>query len=467
MDDSTRHPASFRDPSGFVFRRGGRLFRQVNRIYRPHYERLVTSGLYDGLAADGLIAAHDEVDVPAHAPESSYKIIEPVPVPFLSYPYEWCFGQLKAAAMLTLDVQRRALDRGMTLKDASAFNVQFLGGRPVFIDTLSFETLRDGEPWVAYRQFCEHFLAPLALMAGVDVRLGRLWRANLDGVPLGLASKALPPRSWLRPSLLIHVHLHALAKRSHDHKAARPASPRRFSKTAFLGLIDSLTSAVNGLTWAQGTEWSDYYGDTNYSPEALAHKERLVSEFLDAVAPAVVWDLGANTGRFSRIASARGSHTVAFDVDFGAVERNYRDASARSDAKLLPLLADLTDPTPGLGWDNRERTSLIDRGPADAALALALIHHLAISGNVPLGKIAEFLAKLARTLIIEFVPKTDSQVGRLLVVREDLFPDYTRDAFEAAFARHFRIERVEPIDGTDRVLYLMRANGGRDRIPEA
>ena len=192
-----------------------RLFRQINHGYRPHFDRLVNSGLHAELTAEGLLVPHQEADVAAHAPALSYKIIEPAPTPFLSYPYEWCFGQLKAAALLTLELQRRAFDRGMTLKDASAFNVQFLGGRPVFIDTLSFEIYREGEPWVAFRQFCEHFLGPLAMLSRVHFRLGELLRPNIDGVPLDLASKVLPSRAWFRPSLLIHVHLHAQAKRSY------------------------------------------------------------------------------------------------------------------------------------------------------------------------------------------------------------------------------------------------------------
>ena len=391
MLDSTADASSFRDPGGFIFRRGGRLFRQVNRGARDDYDRLIDSGLYRELADDGLLVAHEEVDEPPHDPAPASRVIAPEAIPFISYPYEWCFGQLKSAALLTLAIQRRAVGRGMSLKDASAFNVQFRGAAPVFIDTLSFEPYVEGRPWVAYRQFCEHFLSPLALMARVDPRLSSLLRPQLDGIPLDLASRLLPGSTRLKLGLMLHIHLHARAKRAHGTKA-NPPRPRPFPKSALLGLVDSLESTVRGLRWEPGgTEWADYYADTNYSDAALDEKARLVASFLERIAPRTAWDLGANTGRFSRIAADRGASTVAFDVDPGVVERNYREGSRREEQNLLPLVIDLTNPSPALGWQSSERLSLVDRGPADVVLALALVHHLAIANNLPLSRIVEFL----------------------------------------------------------------------------
>jgi len=459
-DGGRRAPGSFRDPSGFVFERGGALFRQVNRAYRDDYDRLAASGLDRALIEDGSLIPHREVDEPPFEPEGAYKVLRADRVPFVSYPYEWCFGQLKAAALLTLTIQRRAIGRGMALKDASAFNVQFLGGRPVFIDTLSFEAYREGEPWVAYRQFCRHFLAPLALMSRVDVRLADLFRPGLDGIPLDLAGKLLPLRSRLDPRLLVHVFLHARAERAFS-AGARPAGARPFSKGALLGLIDSLEAAVTGLSWEpEGTEWADYYGATNYTAAAADQKLRLVAEYLDAVGPSTAWDLGANTGRFSRLAAERGASTVAWDVDPACVERHFRDVVARGERRVLPLRLDLANPSPSLGWDHSERSSLIDRGPVDVAMALALVHHLAISGNVPLPRVASFLRRACRSLIVEFAPKADSQVRRLLSGRVDVFEDYTAAGFESAFAEHFAIERSGRIVDGERTLYLMRARPG-------
>jgi hypothetical protein len=325
------------------------------------------------------------------------------------------------------------------------------------VDTLSFEIYREGEPWDAYRQFCQHFLGPLALMAHADVRLSQLLRVYIDGLPLDLVTALLPGRTRWNPSLLTHLHVHAVAQRRYAKKTVeRSGQRRRMSRMAFLGLVDSLEGAVRGLSWKPaGTEWAEYYTDTNYTEEALHHKRQVVSGFLDRIHPASVWDLGANTGLFSRLASARGVPTVAFDVDPAAVEQDYRQCVEEKEVNLLPLVMDLTNPSPGIGWQNQERMSLLERGPADAALALALIHHLAISNNVPLASLADFFQQVARWLVIEFVPKTDSQVQRLLATRKDIFPDYTQEGFERAFARSFTIHESIDLRGSQRRLYLM------------
>ncbi len=448
-------PSSFRDPSGALFERDGVLYRRVNPVYQAEYARLMDSGLYADLVAKGLLIPHEEVELPgADVP----KVLRPERVPFISYPYEWCFHQLQDAALATLRIQRRALKFGMSLKDASAYNIQFVWGKPLLIDTLSFETYREGEPWVAYRQFCQHFLAPLALMSYRDVRAGQFLRLHMDGIPLDLAAGLLPWSSRLRPGLLVHVHWHAGAQARHanrpqDLRTARGA----LSRQALLGLLDSLSGAVKGLRWEpRGSAWSDYYEDNTYTDEAMAHKLQVVGEYLEVSAPATVWDLGANTGRFSRMAADRGAHTIAFDVDPACIDILYREQAKQGGSRVLPLVMDVTNPSPGLGWAHRERASLIDRGPADTVLALALVHHLAIANNVPLAMIADFLARLCRDLIVEFVPKSDPQVQRLLASRQDVFPTYTEEGLREAFGRAFTTLRREQLRGSDRALYLMR-----------
>jgi hypothetical protein len=458
-DGHIQIPGSFRDPSGFVFLKDGRLLRQVNRVYRGHYDHLVSSGLYLELVRSELLIPHTEVGLPYAATDEAYAVIEPERIPFISYPYEWCFSQLKDAALLTLHIQAKALEYGMSLKDCSAYNVQFVRGKPIFIDTLSFELYQEGQPWVAYRQFCEHLLAPLALMGYVDVRLHHLLRAYIDGIPLDLASQLLPSRTWIDFGLLSHIHLHARAQQRFADRSAA-STRRRFGRTAFLGLVENLRSTVNKLTWrASGTEWHEYYAITNYSEAAFEHKKQLVAELLAQTVPPPkrVWDLGANTGVFSRLASDRGILTISFDMDPAAVEQNYRQNS--SQPHILPLVLDLTNPSSGTGWANRERMSLLDRGPADLGLALALIHHLAISNNLPFGKIARFLSQVCQTLIIEFVPKSDSQVQRLLSSREDIFGAYDQETFEREFCALFTIQQRKPIRDTSRTLYLMTAKG--------
>jgi ribosomal protein L11 methylase PrmA len=387
--------------------------------------------------------------------ESSFKVIQPERVPFISYPYEWSFSQLKDAALATLSIQRRALKLDMSLKDASAYNIQFVRGKATLIDTLSFEMYNEGQPWVAYRQFCQHFLAPLALMALKDVRLNQLLRVYIDGVPLDLASELLSWSTRLNFGLAAHIHLHAKAQERYAGEEVRSRGGV-MSKPALRALIDSLDKTVRKLEWkAGGTEWGNYYEITNYSDAAFEHKKELIRAWSQRLQPAMTWDLGGNTGVFSRVAGESGGHVVSWDIDPTAVEVNYRKVKEEKSEKLLPLLLDLTNPSPSIGWANRERDSFGERGPADMVLALAVIHHLAISNNVPLLQLAEFFAETGKWLVIEFVPKSDSQVKKLLASREDIFPTYTREGFEAAFRKCFKFHEAVEVRESERVLYLM------------
>jgi hypothetical protein len=448
-------PGSFRDPSGFLFVSEGTLYRQINSCYREHFELLVSSGLHQELVDAGMLVPHEKTDFSLAQSPEAYAIIRPRLLPFISYPYEWCFSQLRDAAHLTLQIQKKAFAKGMVLKDCSAYNVQFDRGKPIFIDTLSFEKYREGEPWVAYRQFCQHFLAPLALMALRDVRMNQLMRVHIDGVPLDLASRLLPWTSKLDFGLLSHIHLHAASQARYGGSGIAK-SIHRMSRIGFQGIIDNLESAVRKLTLRlPKTEWGSYYSETNYSPQAREEKERLVSDWVKEVRPDMVWDLGANTGVFSRLAAAHAKRVISFDVDPVAVELNYRETGKETGSPVLPLLLDMTNPSPGIGWAHRERQSFADRGPADCILALAMVHHLAISNNVPLDRIAALLSSLGRALIIEWVPKNDSQVQRLLASRDDIFNGYTQTDFEKSFGEYFSIQRKETVGDSVRVLYLM------------
>jgi len=453
--NSGQLPASFRDPSGFLFSRGGVLYRQINRAYEKEYARLIESDLYERLVKAGLLIPHVEVDQAPAESEPAFKVVQPERVPFISYPYEWSFGQLKDAALATLSIQKRALKVDMSLKDASAYNIQFVRGKATLIDTLSFEIYKEGQPWVAYRQFCQHFLAPLALMALTDVRLNQLLRVYIDGVPLDLASELLPSKTRFNFGLLTHIHLHAGAQKRYSGEEVKSRGGS-MSKQAMIGLIDNLISTIQKLDWTpRGTEWGNYYDITNYSDAAFEHKKQLIREWTEKVKPALTWDLGANNGVFSRVAGEGGAFVASFDIDPAAVEQNYRQVKSEKAENILPLLLDLTNPSPSIGWANRERDSFGRRGPADMALALAVIHHLAISNNVPLPQLADFFAETGKWLVIEFVPKSDSQVQKLLASREDIFPHYTREEFEAAFRDVFNIRAAVDVRESERVLYLM------------
>jgi len=462
---TARIGSSFRDPSGFLFTRDGVLLRQVQERYRPHYDLLHGSGLYDALVNAGLMVPHEERPLSeAAAPGAAY-VLQPERIPFISMPYEWSFGQRRAAALLTLRIQEMAIAKGMTLKDASAFNVQFRGVQPVFLDTLSFETLVEGEPWVAYRQFCQHFLAPLALQSRVDIRLGHILRQHLDGVPLDLASKLLSRGSWFSPAMLLHVHLHArsIAKHAATEGAASEIAERakvakaRVSKRGLEGLVAHLKSAVEGMSWKPaGTEWGAYEETHNYDESGRKAKHALVAHFVGRAAASRVIDLGANAGEYSRVARGAGATLViAADGDPVAVERAFNRFTESGETGIHPLWLDLTNPSPSQGWDHTEWPSLAKRGPFDAVMALALVHHLAIGNNVPLDGVAAMLARLGRAVIIEWVPKTDPQAQRLLSAREDIFDRYTEVELRAAFERLGLKEQLrEPVRDSGRTLHL-------------
>lgn len=452
-----REPGSFRDLCGFLFRQDGVLYRQVNPAGAPDFELLMSSGLYAELAGKGWLIAH-AVDEAATSPDGrAHQILRPEIIPYISYPYEWSFEQYRDAALLTLDIALCALDKGMLLKDASAYNVQFLGCRPVFIDTLSFTQYRQGRPWEAYGQFCRHFLAPLLLMSCVSPGCAKMMALYVDGLPLDLAAAMLRGRWKWRPSVYLHLYLHA-------RKVAGASSGKKLKEitiplNSLKNLIANLRKLIAGLTSASGdTEWAAYYDKMlNYSDEAFVSKGALVAQFLDACAAKSVCDLGANRGEFSKYAAQRpNSHVVAYDIDHTAVNQHYLSVKAKGAGNVLPLVADLTNPSPAIGWAHEERASLVGRSGFDCIMALALIHHVAISNNVPLEKAAEYFSRLGRHLIIEFVPKADSQVQKLLLNREDVFENYTQSGFEAAFALCFDLLKREPIAGAQRTLYLYK-----------
>jgi hypothetical protein len=452
-----REQASFRDPAGYIFYKGEKVFRSVSHSYKPSFDKLIDSGLYNHLIEKEWLIQHEETDPELHSEgePAAYKILQLPRIPFISYPYEWCFSQLKSAALLTLDIQLASLEHGITLKDASAFNVQFYKGKPVFIDSLSFEEYKDGEPWIAYRQFCKHFLAPLALIANVSHELYRLSEIHLDGIPLSLTSELLPWKTRLSPFYQMHIHYHAKLEQKHAGDT-HSNSKLKLSKTRLTAIINHLRSGIHSLKLPLvKSEWSDYYKEFSYSAEAIQHKKDLISEWTQKLQPDITWDLGSNTGMFSEIVEKISGNVIAFDSDYLAVEKFHLDCISKRTEKILPLVLDLSNPSPATGWANRERRSLSDRGPADLVLALALIHHLSISNNLPFPHVAKYFSELSKVLIIEFVPKTDPQSQRLLVTREDVFGNYNQGEFEKAFEEFFHIENRQPIRATDRTLYYM------------
>jgi hypothetical protein len=457
MDNLKIFSSSFRDPSGFVFSNNNHIFRQINFNYKKNFDLLISSGLYDSLISKNLLIPHQEVKIKTPFKEKAYKIIKPEIVPFVSYPYEWCFSQLKTAALTTLRVQKIALKYKMSLKDSSAYNVQFINGKPILIDTLSFEAYNNKKPWKAYKQFCQHFFAPLMLIKYTDMRLNLLSRLFIDGIQIGFARKLLPLKSFLNPSILIHIHFHSLCQNFFAPKSSKKQK-NFLTDNSFYGLIDNLESSISKLRWKpSNSEWSCYYENTNYSTAAFSNKISLVDKYIRKYKPKSVWDFGANIGEFSRLSSKYKINTISFDYDTFAVEKNFLNCVNTEEKYILPLVLDLTNPSPDIGWANRERFSLLSRGPSDMIFALALLHHLAIGNNVPFLKIAEYFSEICNFLIIEFIPKNDSQIEKMLSTRDDIFDYYNKETFEAEFKIFFEIIESSRIDESERILYLMKS----------
>lgn len=449
---------SFKDPSGFVFIENDSIYRQINKVYKNDYDLLMSSGLYQELTDKGYLVPHQELELDKNTDEKFYKFIQPEKINFISYAYEWSFSQLKDSAILTLEIQKLALKYGMSLKDATNFNVQFKKGKPIFIDTLSFEQYKKDTPWQAYKQFCQHFLAPLALMSYTDIRLNQLLKNNIDGIPLDLTCKLLPGKSKFNFGLLAHIFMHSGAQKQYENEALNSKENIiKLSLFALNSMIDSLLDCVKALKLPNiDTEWGEYYLNTNYSDEAFLSKKEIIEKYIEIIKPETVWDLGANKGDFSRIASDKGIDTISFDIDPIAVEKNYQDCKKNKETNILPLISDLTNPTPDVGFMNDERASFMKRANADLTLALALIHHLAISNNLPFDNIANFFSTVSPYLVIEFVPKEDSKVQKLLASREDIFDNYNESQFEISFSKYYEIIAKQQVKESNRTIYLMK-----------
>ena len=440
-------PSSFKDPCAFVYIENGNLFRRFSKNYIPVYQKFINSGLYERLIKENLIIPHEEISSDTIKPEKV----------FISYPWEWCFSQLKDAALAVLKIQNIALDYDMTLKDANCFNMQFYNNKPVLIDTSSFENYTEGEPWTPYKQFCENFLAPLALTAYKDICLSSLLLLNINGIPLELTSKLLPLSSKFNLNLFTHIHLHSRLQNKYSDKT-KQINKMFISKLQLKSIIDNLIKSVENIKLKNAaTQWENYYTFTNYEEKSFQLKKNIINNYKNIIRPEFVLDFGSNTGVFSRIFSEENIKVLALDFDRLAVEKNYLRSKELKETNIFPMVFDIVNPSPALGWANQERKTLPDRVlNADLILSLALIHHLRFTYNIPFYKIAEYFSGIAEYLIIEFVDKKDSQVQKMLLNRKDVFDDYYEENFETEFNKFYNIKDKNRIIGTERTLYLMK-----------
>lgn len=466
MTAPRRVMGSFRDPSGQVFHKDGRIFRTVTRHASGDFESVAATGLLDELAAERMLVPWARVSASDADLEHSnvVTVLEHERLEFVSYPYEWSFGGLKAAALLHLDIQLRALSKNVGLSDASAYNVQFNGPRPIFIDHLSFKPYVEGEFWSGHRQFCDQFLNPLLLRSYLGVSHNDWYRGAMDGISGATMSALLPWRRRLRPRVLTHVVLPARLGKglgaTTNTMVAKAADRARFPRRSFHAMLGGLRKWILGLRpkTASDTLWSGYSCRHGYTEEEVRRKRAFVAEFAARTRPAVLWDIGCNTGDYAKTAIESGARSViGFELDPATLERAFERAVAE-DLRFLPLYLDVVNPSPSQGWNQAERDGLIERRNADGLLALAILHHICISRNVPLADAVRGLIGHAPRGVIEFIPKNDPMVGELLRLRVDIFDRYTDEDFDAAITANARVVRSEALsEGGRRLIWYDRS----------
>ena len=457
-------PGSFRDPDTKVFRHDGVIFRCLTSRALEDWTQLTATDFFARLSADGTLIPTEHVTDRSGLPDLEPKwaaVLRHQTVPFISYPYEWPFGMLQDAALLQLDLTGTALDEGMTLKDATPFNIQWIGSRPTFIDLGSFTAYQPGEPWAGYRQFCEQFLYPLFLQAYKNVPFHPWVRGRLEGMTAEVCRSLLSVRDYFRPGVLTHVYLQAKAQTRYedsDRDIKNDLRAAGFGAALIKNNLTRLRRTVERLEWNPlRSTWSEYERQHSYNDVDVQRKSNFVRRVLAPRRWSIVWDIGCNTGTYARLAAEHAEHVLALDADHVVIDRFYHRLKKEGDSTILPLVADVADPSPGLGWRGQERRSLDDRGSPELILCLALIHHVVIGRNIPIADLIEWLAGFGADLVIEFVNHGDPMVDKLLRNRVGQDVEYSAGALEAALARSFGAVVQEALESGTRTLYHAQA----------
>ena len=458
-------PGSFRDRNGRVFYRGGCVYRALSNKALREWEALSSTQFFKRFIAEEKLIQTERVEPPKILDSSIIEewaaVLRHDAIPFISYPYEWSFEMLKDAALLELELLLAALDEEMILKDSSAFNFQWIGTKPVFIDIPSFERLATGEPWVGYRQFCQMFLYPLFLQAYKDLPFQPWLRGNIDGIEPEHCNRLMSTLDFLRRGVFMHVYMQSRmqAKYAQTKKDIKgDLRSRGFNKDLIKANVRGLNKIIRKLKWKRvNSEWSDYASSNSYIDIDLDMKAAFVRDVVASRPWDLVWDLGCNTGAFSRIAAENARYVVAMDTDHLVIERLYLELKGEGNTSILPLIGNVANPSPNLGWKGLERKSLLERGKPDLTLCLALIHHLVISANIPLKEVINWFASIGASLVIEFVTKDDPMVKTLLRNKEDNYTDYELEYFEQCLFEAFDVNKREMLNSGTRILYFAQA----------
>ena len=453
-------PGSFRDPSNRVYICGGgenkRVLRGLNETAAANFNLLRAVKFFNEAAAAGKIIAtkpapENDADVAAVKADGWHAALEHSPLPFVSYPYEWTFSMLRDAALLQLELQENAMREGWTSRDATPYNIQWRGAMPVFIDAPSFAPNPQGEPWHAYRQFCEMFLYPLMLKSHLGIDFNPLLRAELDGIAPQQAKKYFRGLDILKRGVLQHIVFPVNAARASAKRASQKPQPQ--SETLRAGLLHNLRATVSGLRAPRPqSAWANYR--PSYDEKDFNAKLNFVKRAAESRKPEMVWDLGANTGAFARICAPHAKTIIAADSDSDAVEQMYLQ-ERKSPSNILPLILNIANPSPDHGWHGKERAAFASRGKPDLVLCLAVLHHLRFNANIPAREVLDWLRELNADIIIEFVDRKDEMAAKLISQRKEQFDDYTRRNFEAAIKPRFQLRETLPLKNGNRQMYWL------------
>ncbi len=450
-----KEPSSFRDPDSLLEFDAIFYYRKISTNYLPHYLYFKKSGLKDRLIKEGYILPFEEIVDEKPSFGFANEVLRTEKIPFVSYPYEWSFSQLKTAALLTLKINLIALECGMILKDSSAYNIQFIGSKAIFIDTSSFEIYKSNSKWVGYQQFCKHFLAPLLLSSYIDVRLIKLLLTNLDGIDLSFTRKLLPIRSFFNSGIFLHIVVNSIGIKSNNSNKTI-----KLKVSALRSIFEHLTSTIKNLKIGnKDSEWVNYYNRTNYSDTGLLQKSIIIETFIKGLNIKTALDIGANDGKFSALLANKSIYTVSTDIDELAVEQNFINAIKDDNANLLSLHLNFANPTPAIGWDNTERKSFFGRANFDIVLALAVIHHFVITYDLTFEMIAERFSKLGKYLIIEFPLPEDEKVEIISRTKQVQFSRYNIENFKCAFEKYFNELDSKFVDTNNRIIFLYGTKG--------
>jgi ribosomal protein L11 methylase PrmA len=471
MSKFHRDEGSFRDPSGYIFQNDDKIIRAVMPIADADFKSVYDSGIIQEMSEAGLMISCDRLDADQDMlnqyrgarNEAAASLYEHPKVPMITYPYEWVFSQLKDAALAHLDIQIKALKKGYELSDATAYNMQFINGKAVHIDVMSLRPYVEGAHWAGYNQFCRQFLLPLLLEAWAGVSFQPMYRGSINGISFEDALSVLPRRKlFTNLSGFMHVYLHGRAVMANSSKADKKADlSRKLPKSRYEAILEQMHGFVTSLESAKrpSSYWKTYAKINSYSEPMRDVKLAFVEEWARENKPELVWDIGGNTGDFSLAAIKGGAKdAVILDGDLDSLETAYR-LRVKKGEPLLPLLMNLVDPSPNLGWRQTERKGLQERAKADGVIALAVIHHMCIAGNLPLGEAINWLVNLAPSGIIEFVPKRDPMVSQLLEVREDIFFDYEEDVFRSAILKEHDILKEHLFEENGRLMVSYKKRG--------